>query len=134
MHATSVIPIVFAGSGDPVATGLVASLARPGGNVTGLSNQQADITGKRVQLLRDVVPGLRRLATLGNTSNPAIALEMGDAQAAGRMLGLDVAGFEIRRAEDIAPAFEALKGRADALYVAGNPLTTTNRVRIITLH
>jgi putative ABC transport system substrate-binding protein len=133
MHATSVIPIVFAGSGDPVATGLVASLARPGGNVTGVSNQQADITGKRVQLLRDVVPGLRRLAILGNTSNPAIALEMGDAQAAARMLSLDVAGFEIRRAEDIARAFEALKGRVDALYVATDPLTGTNRVRIITL-
>jgi len=133
MHATSLIPIVFAGSGDPVATGLVASLARPGGNVTGLSNQQADITGKRVQLLRDVVPGLRRMAILGNTSNPAIALEMGDAQAAAHMLGLDVATFEIRRAEDIAPGFEPLKGRVDALYVAGDPLTNANRFRIITL-
>jgi putative tryptophan/tyrosine transport system substrate-binding protein len=133
MHATSEIPIVFAGSGDPVATGLVASLARPGGNVTGLSNQQLDATGKRVQLLRDVVPGLRRLAILGNTGNPAIVREMSEAQAAARMLGLDVAEFEIRGAEDIAPAFEAFKGRVDALYVAGDPLTTSNRVRIITL-
>jgi putative ABC transport system substrate-binding protein len=133
MHATSVIPIVFAGSGDPVATGLVASLARPGGNVTGLSNQQADLTGKRVQLLRELVPGLRRLAILGNVGNPAIVLEMEEAQAAARTLGLDVAMFEIRRAEDIAPAFQALKGRVEALYEAGDPLTTANRVRIITL-
>jgi putative tryptophan/tyrosine transport system substrate-binding protein len=133
MHATSVIPIVFAGSGDPVAAGLVASLARPGGNVTGVSNQQADITGKRVQLLREISPGLGRLAILGNVGNPAVVLEMSEAQAAARMLGIDVATFEIRRAEDIAPAFEALKGRVDALYVASDPLSTSNRVRIITL-
>jgi putative ABC transport system substrate-binding protein len=133
MHATSVIPIVFAGSGDPVAAGLVASLARPGGNVTGVSNQQADITGKRVQLLLEVSPGLRRLAILGNVGNPAIVLEMSEAQAAARMLGIDGSTFEIRRAEDIAPAFEAFKGRVDALYVADDPLTTSNRVRIITL-
>jgi putative tryptophan/tyrosine transport system substrate-binding protein len=133
MHATSVIPIVFAGSGDPVANGLVASLARPGGNVTGLSNQQADIAGKRVQLLREVVPGLRRLAILGNVGNPNTVREMGEAQAAARMLGLDVATFEIRRAEDIAPAFEALKGRVDALSLIADPLATSNRVRIITL-
>ena len=133
MPATSVIPIVFAGSGAPVASGLVASLARPGGNVTGLSNQQADITSKRVQLLREAVPVLRRLAILGNVGNPAVALEMGDAHEAARRFGLDAATFEIRRAEDIAPAFEGLKGPVDALYVADDPLTTTNRVRIITL-
>jgi putative ABC transport system substrate-binding protein len=133
MHATSVIPIVFAGSGNPVANGLVASLARPGGNVTGLSNQQADLTGKRIQLLREAVPSLRRLAVLGNVGNPNTVLEMGEAQAAARMLGLDVATFEIRQAEDIAPAFEALKGGVDALSIVGDPLTTTNRVRIITL-
>jgi putative ABC transport system substrate-binding protein len=133
MHATSVIPIVFAGSGDPVANGLVASLARPGGNVTGLSNQQADLASKRVQLLREVVPGLRRLAILGNVGNPNTVREMGEAQAAARMLGLDVATFEIRRAEDIAPAFEALKGRADALYLIADPLMNTNRVHITTL-
>jgi putative tryptophan/tyrosine transport system substrate-binding protein len=134
MHATSVIPIIFAGSADPVARGLVASLARPGGNVTGLSNQQADITGKRVQLLREVVPGLRRLAILGNVGNPAIAVEMGDAHEAARRLGLDVATFEIRRAEDIAPAFEGLRGPVDALYVASDPLTTTNRSASLPWH
>jgi len=133
MHATSVIPIVFGGSGDPVAFGLVASLARPGGNVTGLSNQQTDLAGKRVQLLREVMPGLRRLAILGNPGNPGVVIEMGEAQAAARMLGLDVATFEIRRAEDIAPTFQTLTGHVDALYLAGDPLTRTSRVRIITL-
>jgi len=133
MQATSVIPIVFADSGDPVANGLVASLARPGGNITDLSNQQTDLTGKRIQLLREVVPGLRRLAILGNVGNPGIVREMSEAQAAARMLGLDVVTFEIRRAEDIAPAFETFKRRVDALSVVGDPLTITNRVRIITL-
>ena len=121
-QATSVIPIVFAVAGDPVGTGLVASLARPGGNVTGLSLQATDLAGKRLELLREVVPGLRRLAIMANVGNPAAVLEMGEVQAAARTLGLEVATFEIRRAEDIAPAFEALKGRAEALYVVGDPL------------
>jgi putative tryptophan/tyrosine transport system substrate-binding protein len=133
MHATSVIPIVFAGSGDPVTNGLVASLAHPGGNVTGVSNQQADLAGKRVQLLREVVPGLRRLAILGNVGNPNTVREMGEVQSAARTVGLDVATFEIRRADDIAPAFEAFKGRVDALSAIGDPLIAANVVRIITL-
>ena len=132
-QATSVIPIVFAAAGDPVGTGLVASLARPGGNVTGLSIQATDLAGKRLELLREVVPGLRRLAIMANVGNPAAVLEMGEVQAAARTLGLEVVTLEIRRAEDIAPAFEALKGRADALYVVGDPLVNTNRVRINTL-
>ena len=116
-QATAVIPIVSAVMGDPVGVGLVASLARPGGNVTGLSNQTADLAGKRLELLREVVPGLRRLAVLANVSNPVTEVEMGEVQAAARTLGLDVVTLEIRRAEDIAPAFETLKGRAHALYV-----------------
>ena len=120
-QATSVIPIVFALAGDPVGTGLVASLARPGGNVTGLSIQSTDLAGKRLELLREVVPGLRRLAIMANVGNPAAVLEMGEVQAAARTLGLEVVTFEIRRAEDIAPAFEALKGRAEALYVCRRP-------------
>ena len=114
-QATSAIPIVFALAGDPVGSGLVASLARPGGNVTGLSNQSADLVGKRLELLREVVPGLRRLAIMANVGNPVAVLEMGEVQAAARTLGLEVATLEIRRAEDIAPAFDTLKGRADAL-------------------
>ena len=128
-EATAVIPIVCAVMGDPVGAGLVASLPRPGGNVTGLSNQSADLAGKRVEHLREVVPGLRRLAVLANVSNPVSGVEMGEVQA----LGLDVVTLEIRRGEDIAPAFETLKGRAQALYVAGDPLMITNRVRINTL-
>ena len=132
-QATSVIPIVFAVAGDPVGTGLVASLARPGGNVTGLSIQATDLTGKRLELLREVVPGLRRLAILANIGSPVAVLEMRELQAIARTLGLEVATSEIRRAEDIAPAFEAFKERADALYVCADPLVVTNRVRISTL-
>jgi ABC-type uncharacterized transport system substrate-binding protein len=133
-QATSVIPIVFAIAADPVGSGLVASLARPGGNITGLSIQQADLAGKRLELLREVIPALRRLAILANIGNPNAVPEMGEVRAAARTIGLEVAVFEIRRTEDIAPAFEALiKDRSEALYVVGDPLLTTNRIRINTL-
>jgi putative ABC transport system substrate-binding protein len=132
-QATSVIPIVFAAAGDPVCSGLVASLARPGGNITGLSVQAADLAGKRLEILREVVPGLRRLAVMGHTGIPIEVSQRGEAQAAAHTLGLEVVSAEIRRAEDIAPAFETLKGRADALYVFGDPLMATNRIRINTL-
>jgi putative ABC transport system substrate-binding protein len=132
-QATSVIPIVFTSAGDPVATGLVASLARPGGNVTGLSNQLPDVAGKRLELLREIIPDLHRLAILTNAGNPIGALEMGEVQAAARTLGLEILPLEIRRAEDIGPAFEALKDRADALYVVAEPLLSGNHVRISTL-
>jgi putative ABC transport system substrate-binding protein len=102
-EATSVVPIVFV-LGEPVGTGLVATLARPGGNVTGLSNQQTDLPGKRLELLREVVPGLRRVAIMANISNPSNVLEMSEGQAAARTLGLGVVKLEIRRAEDIVPA------------------------------
>jgi putative ABC transport system substrate-binding protein len=132
-QATSVIPIVFVAAADPLGTGLVASLARPGGNITGLSSQFTDIGGKRLELLRGVVPGLRRLAIMGNIGNPAIKLELGEVQVAARTLGLQADILEIRRAEDIAPAFDALKGRAEALYVATDLLIVANRIRINTL-
>jgi putative ABC transport system substrate-binding protein len=132
-QATSVIPIVFATAGNPVDTGLVTTLARPGDNVTGLSNQSADITSKRLELLREIVPDLRRLAILANTGSPLGLLMMGEAQAAAFALGLEVAKLEIRRAEDIAPAFDALRSRAEALYVINEPLVFTHRVRINTL-
>jgi len=132
-QATSVIPIVFAAAADPLGSGFVASLARPGGNSTGLSLQATDLAGKRLEFLREVVPGLRRLAIMANVGYPAAVLEMGEVQATARTLGLDAAASEIRRAEDIAPAFEALTGRAEALYVVLDPLTNTNRVRINTL-
>jgi putative tryptophan/tyrosine transport system substrate-binding protein len=114
-------------------TGLVASLARPGGNVTGLSSQTPDTAGKRIELLREVVPGLRRLAILGDPDNSYVALEVREVKAATRTLGLEAALIEIRRAEDITAAFEALKGRAGALYVMPDPVLFTNRLRINTL-
>jgi putative ABC transport system substrate-binding protein len=131
-QATSVIPIVFALSADPVGTGLVASLSKPGGNATGLSIQSPDLAGKRLELLREVVPGLRRLAILAHAGATTNILEMGEAQAAAGTLGLETVVLDVRRAEEIAPAFEALKGRADALYVCASPLVNTNRVRINT--
>ena len=132
-QATSVIPTVFAVADDAVGTGLVASLARPGGNVIGLSNQQIDLVGKRIELLRELIPGLRRLAIMANTDAPGVGLEMAEAQTVAGRLGLQVVTSAIRRAEDIAPAFEAIEGRADALYVCGDALTNTYRIRINTL-
>ena len=125
-RATSVIPIVFVGSGDPVGAGLVASLARPGGNATGLSNQSTDAASKRVEPLREVVPNLRRLAILSDRSNPMTRRQAEEAQAAARALGVEVAPLDVRRADDIAPAFAALDSHADALYVTADPLFTSN--------
>jgi putative ABC transport system substrate-binding protein len=129
-QATTVIPIVFAAVSDPVGTGLVASLAQPGGNITGLANQMSDTSGKRIEFLREIVPDFRRLAIMAHVGNRASVLEMGEAQAAARKLGLEVTTSEIRRAEDIVPAFEALKDRADALYLCPDPLMNTTRTRI----
>ena len=133
-QATSVIPIVFAAYGDPVAFGIVTSLARPGGNVTGLTVQPtAEIAGKRLDLLREVIPGFRRLSIMANVGNRAYQQELGEIQAAVSRFGLEATILEIRRAEDIAPAFEAVKNRTDALYVFSEPLMNANRVKINTL-
>jgi putative ABC transport system substrate-binding protein len=132
-QATLVIPIVFAVANDPVGSGLVAGLARPGGNVTGLSVQAPDLAAKRLELLREVVPNLRRLAILVNIGNPSMAFEIGEVQAAARTLGLEVATLEIRSAKDIVPAFETLKGGADALYVCVDPVLNAHRISINTL-
>jgi putative ABC transport system substrate-binding protein len=132
-QATSSIPIIFAVANDPVGGGLVASLSRPGGNVTGLSVQATDLAGKRLELLREVVPGFRRLAILANAGYPDAVLEMAEVEAVARGLGFDVIRLEIRRAEDIAPAFEGLKHQADALYVVVEGLVNTNHTRITTL-
>ena len=129
-QATSAIPIVFVAAGDPVAVGLVASLARPGGNITGVSNQTKDIASKRAELLREAVPNLHRLAILANVGNPAAVLEMGEVQKAASTLGVEITTSEIRLAQDITPAIEALKGRADAIYVVIDALTTSNQLRI----
>ena len=132
-QATATIPIVFAAAGDPVGSGMVASLAQPGGNVTGLSVQSTDLVGKRLEILREIFPDVRRLAIIGNVEYAATVLEMGEAQAAARTLGLEVVRSEIRRAEDIAPAFEALKGAAQALFVCPDATINANHARINTM-
>jgi len=108
---------------------LVASLARPGGNVTGLSSTQLDIAGKRLELLREVVPSLHRFAIMFNAANPPAVLEMEDVLKTARGLGLEIAPLEIRRAEDIAARLTALNPRPDALYVVQEALTVANRTR-----
>ena len=129
-QATSTIPIVLALANDPVGSGLATSLARPGGNVTGLSLLAPDLAGKRLENLRQVLPDVRRLAILGNAGYPAAVVEMVDLQATARKLGLEAMIPEVRRAEDLAPAIEQLKGRVDALYVCADPLISTNLVHI----
>jgi len=132
-RTVTTIPVVFAAAGDPVGTGLVASLARPGGNVTGLSLQQTEVASKRLEILRDLFPNLRTLAILANAGSPNAVLEMGEADTAARRFGLAVVRSEVRKTEDFAPALDALKGRAEALYICTDPLLTTNRLGINTL-
>ena len=129
-RVTTIIPIVFAGAGDPVATGVVASLAQPGGNITGLSLALQDTASKRIELLREVVPNLRRLAILGNFSNPSVIPELNPLEAAAQTLGLDVIRSEFRPNVDLGPLIDSLKGRAEALYGLTDPLVTTNAARI----
>jgi putative ABC transport system substrate-binding protein len=131
-RATSTIPIVLAIATDPIGTGMVASLAHPGGNLTGLSLQAPDLAGKRLELLREVVPTLRRLAILTNAGFPAAVVEMNEVGAAAQTFGLDVVKLEVRRAEDIGSAFQAHKDGADALYVTSDALLNSNRIRINT--
>ena len=128
-QATTSIPIVLLAN-DPVGSGLVTSLSRPGGNVTGVSLQAPESAGRRLELLRQLVPGLRRLAILFYATYPAAVLEKDNVEAVARNLGLEVEPHGIRGAEDIAPVFDALKGQADALYVIAN---SANGARIATL-
>ena len=132
-QATSTIPIVFATAGDPVGAGIVANFARPGGNVTGLSIRSPDVAGKRLELMREIIPGLRRLAVLSDTDNPFVKLDVSHLREAGAGLGVEVATFQMRRGEDIDPAFQTLKSRAQALYVPATPVAFVNRTRISTL-
>jgi putative tryptophan/tyrosine transport system substrate-binding protein len=133
-QVTAVIPIVFPLAGDPLSTGLVTSLARPGGNVTGLSNQGADLAGKRLEVLREINPRLRKLAVLANVEYPGRISEIADIQTAARTLGLDAAVFEIKPVGDIAPVFDTMRrDGAEALYVVGDTFMNSNRVRISSL-
>ncbi len=130
-QATSVIPIIFVLGNDPVGSGLVASLARPGGNITGLSVQAAEVAGKRLELLRETVPRLRRLAVMAHAGFPDAALEIGHVEAAAHAQGIEVAPLQIRRAQDIATAFESLNPQADALYVVQDAVIVANRTAIV---
>jgi putative tryptophan/tyrosine transport system substrate-binding protein len=131
-QATSVIPIIFPTAGDPVGSLLVASLARPEGNASGLSNLGTDLAAKRLEILREVFPGLRLFAVTANIDYSGTAFERKEIDAAARTLGLEIVPLPIRRAEDIASALEGLKGRAQALYTTGDPLVNAQRVRINT--
>jgi putative ABC transport system substrate-binding protein len=132
-QATSTIPIIFAIAVDPIGTGMVSSLARPSGNVTGLSNQTTEMAGKRIQLLLEMLPDLRRLAVIANVGYSGSIREIAEVQTAAKTSGLDVKVLEVRRAEDIAPAFAKLNGAAQALYVCGDALINANQARINTL-
>jgi putative ABC transport system substrate-binding protein len=129
-QATSLIPIVFPAAGDPVGAGLVAILARPGGNATGLSVLQPDLAAKRLELLREMLPNIRQLAVLHHVGASVAKLEMAEVEVAARKLGFEVVSSEIRRAEDIAAALETLMGHADALYVLTDPFLFVHRMRI----
>jgi putative ABC transport system substrate-binding protein len=131
-QATASIPIVFPVAIDPLGSGFVDSLSRPGGNVTGLSLQGTDVAGKRLQLLREIVPDLRRLAIMANVGYPAAKNELAECQAAAHALGLEASAVELRRTEDIATAFDSLNGNAEALYVVSDAFTNTNYPRIAT--
>src|SRR5262245_27670597 len=130
---TATIPIVFPISVDPVGIGLVASLAQPGGNITGLSIQTTDLTGKRLEILRELLPDLRRFAIIANVAYKGAELEIAGAQAAARSLGLEVDVLGIRRTTDVMSAFDALQKGVQALYVCPDPLVNANHARINTL-
>jgi putative tryptophan/tyrosine transport system substrate-binding protein len=131
-RATSVIPIVLPLSGDPVGVGLAASLARPGGNVTGLSIMQPELASKRLELLREVVPDIRRLAIMVNPGFRDVVLEANEVQVLAQPLGVEVTTLKIWRAEEVMPALESLKDRPDALYVPSDATFNSNRVPINT--
>jgi putative tryptophan/tyrosine transport system substrate-binding protein len=128
--ATDAIPIVFAAVGDPVGNGLVASLPNPGGNATGLSLQLTDSVGKRVDLLRDLLPNLRHIGLIGNFINPTVAVEMRAAQSEARALGIETIPSGFSRTGEVAPAIEKLKGLVEALYVCQDPLVGSNIAEI----
>jgi putative ABC transport system substrate-binding protein len=124
-QATSDIPIVFGLALDPVGAGMVASLSRPGGNVTGLSMQSPDLAGKRLGIVREILPRLRRMAILANAGYPAAMLEMAQAEAAARTLGITAVKLEVRQAKELAPAIAGFEG-GELLYVCTDALIGTN--------
>ncbi len=133
-HATSTIPIVMVASADPVGAGFVASLARPGGNLTGLSALSPELSGKRLELLREAIPGASRIAILVNPTDPAQILDVRELQTAAQALGVQLQTLVVRGLDEFDTAFAALTGeRAEALLVLEDPLTVTYRIRIVDL-
>lgn len=130
-RVTPIIPIVFAAFNDPVATGLAKSLSRPGGNVTGLTVQPNDLASKRIDLLREIVPQMRRLSALANVAGSGFQQETASIRTAAAALNIDADILELRTADDIAPALARLKGRADALYVLSEPLVNSSKAQIL---
>ena len=131
-HATSTIPIVMAVSSDPVGVGLVASLARPGGNITGLSIQAAEVGGKRLELLKEAVPRASRVAVLWNASDSSKASELHDTQVAAQALGMTLYSAEVRGPDDFDSAFAVIvRERPDALLTFSDPLTLNHQRRIV---
>jgi putative ABC transport system substrate-binding protein len=130
--ATKTIPIVFAAAGDPAGTGLVHSLAKPGGNVTGLSNGQTALAGKRLQLLHQAVPGLKTLGIIGNLGSANVRLEMAALEKQARKRKIATMTRDIRREPHIAAAIKELKGKVDALYVCTDPFVTHHQIGINT--
>jgi putative ABC transport system substrate-binding protein len=130
-RATRAIPIVMASAGDPVASGLVESLARPGGNITGMSQMSPQLAGKRLELLKEMVPRLSRVAVLWNPQGPASTLNWKEIQLPARQLGLQLHSLEVRSLDDLDKAFEdAAKARAGALFITPDPVIGTNLKRI----
>jgi putative ABC transport system substrate-binding protein len=133
-HATSTIPIVMVASDDPVGSGLVASLARPGGNLTGLSALSPELSGKRLELLREAMPGAARIAVLVNPTNPAKALEVREIQTTAQTLGVQLQTLEVRGPDEFESAFAAMtREHAEALLVLGDSMTLTYRIRLVDL-
>jgi putative ABC transport system substrate-binding protein len=131
--ATKTVPIVFAAAGDPARTGLVKTLAHPGGNVTGLSNGQTDLAGKRLQLLRQAVPSMKKLGIIGNRASANVQLEIAALEKAARKLKLETTIRDVRKEPDIASAIKGMKGKVDALYVCTDPFVTHHQIGINTL-
>ena len=130
-RATATIPIVMTSAGDPLGSGLVASLARPGGNVTGMSLMAPDLGGKRLELLKELLPRLWRVAVLWNAANPYSAIVFRETQAAGRILGIEVQSLEVRGPDDFNDAFKAARQHDPAaLVVVEDPLTVNHRTAI----
>ena len=133
-ESTVTIPIVTAQDNDPVGNGLVASLARPGGNVTGLSTLAPEISGKRLELVKEIVPGLARVAVLASSTTPGNAQASKETELAARALGVQLQYLDVQSAKDIAPAFRAAtKGRADALLVLQSPVFINERTQLAEL-